>query len=482
MSNAAIARPRVFISSTVADLRDVRSALRFWLEQAGYDVQLSEYNDFTRDVDSDTLHACFDNVSQSDFYVLLVGKRRGAWFNEDDRITITRQEFRVARDASLSKSLGIFLFERREVDVALRQWTEDGCPEPDTPGRYVEDPVFTSEFMAELEEPTSAASAAPWIYKFDDFRDIVDGLRVPLRLTTDFERRLLRGNLLDEVIRDVCKLMTKGQSSKTLSFLHQFSTRTRDGIAVQADNLRGDTKLSRDQIRGLGFLLLARPTEALEHSAIDESLARGLFLDFDQQTGSISPTVEHEALRRIKDDLKRVTSVLDRADADELANYFEPLVIAANKRELNGSYPINTFKLASLLAIHDRLDDLCTSLVQMAKCLLGYEKSPQINRRPNSVVHGVSEELEAEMVDPAELRWALSKDIYPFGVTLTEKLRDSLRKVEGGYVEDLRKIVPPELIDDDGLAKLVTESFDARVVEPYQKEPPITRRAPRDTA
>lgn len=39
-------KPVVFISSTIYDFRDLRSALKFWLEEFGYEVMASEWNDF----------------------------------------------------------------------------------------------------------------------------------------------------------------------------------------------------------------------------------------------------------------------------------------------------------------------------------------------------------------------------------------------------------------------------------------------------
>jgi hypothetical protein len=39
-------KPRIFISSTIHDLKDLRSALAYWLEEFGFDVILSDQNDF----------------------------------------------------------------------------------------------------------------------------------------------------------------------------------------------------------------------------------------------------------------------------------------------------------------------------------------------------------------------------------------------------------------------------------------------------
>ena len=55
-------KPRVFISSTINDFGDLRSALKYWLEELGYEVRLSEFNDFQRPADQGTFDSCFQRL------------------------------------------------------------------------------------------------------------------------------------------------------------------------------------------------------------------------------------------------------------------------------------------------------------------------------------------------------------------------------------------------------------------------------------
>ena len=48
-------RPKIFISSTIYDFKYLRSSLKYWFEELGYNVQLSEFNDFKKDLDKGTL-------------------------------------------------------------------------------------------------------------------------------------------------------------------------------------------------------------------------------------------------------------------------------------------------------------------------------------------------------------------------------------------------------------------------------------------
>ena len=48
-------KPRVFVSSTIYDFKDLRSALKFWLEELGLEVLMSEFNDFFRQPEQDSV-------------------------------------------------------------------------------------------------------------------------------------------------------------------------------------------------------------------------------------------------------------------------------------------------------------------------------------------------------------------------------------------------------------------------------------------
>ena len=65
--------PRVFVSSTVYDFRDLRSAVKLSLEEYGYGVHLSELNDFPQLPDQNTYDSCLRAIDQSDYFVLFVG-------------------------------------------------------------------------------------------------------------------------------------------------------------------------------------------------------------------------------------------------------------------------------------------------------------------------------------------------------------------------------------------------------------------------
>jgi len=75
----------------------MRSALKYWLEQLGFDVQASEYAGFEHAPDRDAIEACFENVRSSELYVLLIGVEKGTCIERDgEQVSITQGEYRVA--------------------------------------------------------------------------------------------------------------------------------------------------------------------------------------------------------------------------------------------------------------------------------------------------------------------------------------------------------------------------------------------------
>lgn len=108
MSRSSIRYKRVFISSTVYDLRVERALIRSLLEGfrrvpgIRFEFLVSDHPDFpVSPADRATKHSydiCIDSVARADYFVLLLKKRYGDAIVDDkgDRISITHREFREA--------------------------------------------------------------------------------------------------------------------------------------------------------------------------------------------------------------------------------------------------------------------------------------------------------------------------------------------------------------------------------------------------
>ena len=103
------------MSSTIHDFKDLRSALKFYLEQQGCKVLASEYNDFTKPLDKHSYEACLKTISQADYFILLIGARVGGCYDKDEKISITQREYREAYELHKQRKLQILSFVRGEV-------------------------------------------------------------------------------------------------------------------------------------------------------------------------------------------------------------------------------------------------------------------------------------------------------------------------------------------------------------------------------
>ncbi len=108
-------RPTIFLSSTVFDFADLRSALKDYLELKGCRVQASEFTDFERPLDAHSYDACLKAIEQADLFVLLIGRRTGGMFDEPNQISITRAEFRHAYALAQQGRIKILCFVRSDV-------------------------------------------------------------------------------------------------------------------------------------------------------------------------------------------------------------------------------------------------------------------------------------------------------------------------------------------------------------------------------
>lgn len=208
-------KPKIFISSTVYDFKDLRSALKYWLEEAGYNVQMSEYCDFEKDSSQNSYEACLDVIEQCDYFILLVGSRIGGMY--DGTISITRKEYQKAYElAQRGKIKKIITFirqnvwevleDRESLEAHIRKYliTENGNPVSTDSIKYfyskiIKDAKHIKEFVDEIARKKDFKDKKQptynWINIFNSFSDIIDVLKTELHMNIDIERQIAEYNI-----------------------------------------------------------------------------------------------------------------------------------------------------------------------------------------------------------------------------------------------------------------------------------------------
>ena len=319
---SVIAKPKVFISSTIHDFQDLRSALRYWLSELGFEVLLSEFNDFPKKLDENSYQSCLNAIAGADYFVLLVGARTGGWFDENSRISITRKEYREARERFLKTGrpkLAIFvrqnLWDVREDRNELRKYlVQDLASLRElTPGareelashssRFVNDAQTTFEFLSEIGQVGVMREAAKgeaeppkgnWIHRFSDFSDIAAALRISFGITAHVDRRLLTENLRQELLGNLCHLLhhdREGGLMQVGAWAESATSKIAGGVDHRAN-------LTIQDMRWLNIFRIYSVSVPGHLSCLfmEQALRSGAFMFFDVVSGSHKPSRAHEIL------------------------------------------------------------------------------------------------------------------------------------------------------------------------------------------
>lgn len=101
-----MAKPRIFISSTFFDLRQVRSDIDRFIKDLGYEPVLNELGSIPYGKDDKLEEYCYKEISSVDILVSIIGGRFGSESQHSD-FSISQTEFRTALE--LNKQLYIFI-------------------------------------------------------------------------------------------------------------------------------------------------------------------------------------------------------------------------------------------------------------------------------------------------------------------------------------------------------------------------------------
>ena len=105
-----MARPRVFISSTFYDLKQVRSDLERFVREIGYDPVLHERGSISYGSREKLEDYCYREIKQVDILVSIIGGRFGSPSTHPP-YSISQQELRTAYDLGIQ----VFIFVETAV-------------------------------------------------------------------------------------------------------------------------------------------------------------------------------------------------------------------------------------------------------------------------------------------------------------------------------------------------------------------------------
>lgn len=333
-------RPTFFLSSTIFDFRDLRSALKFFLERQGCRVLASEYNDFTKPLDLHSYEACLSTIEQADYFILLLGSRVGGWYDKSSRISITQQEYRRAYELHTQGRLKLLSFVRADVwsfkedlkslEMHLKAMDdlnrEKAAEVLAFPNKFANDADFIFRFVEEVSrnKETSVAidgnrmlPTANWLHVFNNFADLFDVIEPlifgGLAVEDAAARKALQMQLL-LLLQDSLFL-----NDNKVVIPRQYVTKLAQAIDLRVENSFGATTIQRKDLNSLIYVsVLASGAEA-KAELFEPFLGSPLLLQYDPSRSSFETTQAYDLLARLIVQIRRFNAAKSSFDFGAIA-------------------------------------------------------------------------------------------------------------------------------------------------------------------
>lgn len=183
--------PSIFVSSTCYDLSQVRTDLKLFVEQIGFEPILSEYNSFPLDPNLGTVDNCLRVVQErADILVLIVGGRYG--YETHNGKSVTNLEYISARQ----KGIPVYVFVAKSILTMLQFWKDN----PEGNFSSIVDSTKLFEFVEKLRGIDNV-----WVHGFENVQEIIDTLRKQLAYlfydSLCFRKKIASSKLSQKLLR-----------------------------------------------------------------------------------------------------------------------------------------------------------------------------------------------------------------------------------------------------------------------------------------
>ena len=371
---------KIFISSTIYDFKDLRSSLKYWLTELGYDVYTSETSDFPRDATQNSYETCLSTIEMCDWFILLIGNRVGGTLTEEltgETISITRKEYRTAYELfQKGKIKKLIIFVRNEVwqEKEIRKNLAKALPVVTdeikaTSTTSLEDPEAIFSFIDEVRRVEEIRNSnktivslpkGNWINLFQDFSDIAYTLNTELNIKGKVSDLVWRTNLKKECISNLHKIMVKNDEEVFAFF--RVMTSIRDKCVQEfKQNGKKDIVITSDDLNLLGITILV--PLSFNYTVLENALLSGFFLEFNSEKNCLESN----------DFDKYATTLLQTIKTNNDTNkYFDEnkknllLKLDRVKQLRHTCVTVSYSDIAGILSVHDRISnikELCIYLI-----------------------------------------------------------------------------------------------------------------------
>jgi hypothetical protein len=207
-----MAKPRIFLSSTYYDLKQIRADLERFIREQGYDPVLNELGNIPYGKEERLEEYCYKEINGIDILVSVIGGRFGSSSKREDNKSVSQMELNTAID--LNKQVYIFIDKNVYQEY---QFYLNNKNTKDVKYKYA-DNVKIHEFIEFVESLPNNNT----IHSFETSRDITNFLKE--QWAGLFQRFLQEQTR----IKEVNLIQGLETTSNTLNQLVKFLTQDRD--------------------------------------------------------------------------------------------------------------------------------------------------------------------------------------------------------------------------------------------------------------
>jgi hypothetical protein len=211
IENLKMAKPRIFLSSTFYDLRQIRADLDRFIREQGYEPILNELGNIPYGKEDRLEEYCYNEIKTIDILVSVIGGRFGSSSKKEDN-SISQMELKTAIE--LNKQVYIFIEKNVYQEY---QFYLNNKKTKDVKYRYA-DNVKIHEFIEFVESLPNNNT----IHGFETSRDIINFLKE--QWAGLFQRFLQEQTR----VKEVNLIQGLESTSNTLNQLVKFLTQDRD--------------------------------------------------------------------------------------------------------------------------------------------------------------------------------------------------------------------------------------------------------------
>jgi len=422
-------KPSIYISSTIFDFEDIRSALKHWLEEQGYEVLLSEANDFPVNRSKDSYQACLDAIGRCDYFVLFIGSRVGGLFDKDKQISITRKEYQRAYELAQQGNIKIISFVRKSVwnyrhcqkelekylkkEFCIRKEIDEKDIEailnrPSDFATQAKQIISFIDEVARIEEMREAADGnktdrpiSNWIHAFSTFKEIVDCLKIEFAIDDNRKKKLTC--LLE---KEICENLTEiliwyEKEGHVLEACYDGDIIRKE---IQGDSQDSSLLNAKDLCsRFFNCWLFNCTCNKMSTRYISQSIDSGVFLKYNNSNGKYEQTRLSDALWLLQREIQFLQKLIASSGMELFNEYYKLKISDDDQVEIANK------KLGNLLSVSDRR----YNIIYLSKAILrtingNTDLLDRFTPKPFSPFEDVEENLKRERPDEDKvMNWAL---------------------------------------------------------------------------